>query len=364
MMWKNILGYNGLYQISDNGQVMSFISNRILKQNLNNGYYSVRLKDKLIKIHKLVAIHFMENYKYNVPNIVINHINGIKTDNRIENLEQITKSENTYHAHKLGLIKKAKNKIELIEDTITQISSDSEFKNIIYKNIIFPAHFISSTGIVKRIDGFIYKITDKKFVEIYYLKRYKMSINEILKYTYLEHDIIENIDGENWNNIDGYINYQVSNFGRIKSNNYNNTAKSKLLKQRLCNGYYTITLYKSNKPKTYKVHRLVLENFTKNLDIDKTHINHVNGIKTDNRLINLEYVTPSYNTLHAYSNNLIIQKQGENHHLSKLTNIDVINIYNMKNVKANDIAKMYNIHKTTVFKIKAKKIWKELLNKL
>ena len=103
--WKDIQGYEGLYQISNLGRVKSVGNNfnrkeKILKHFLNkNGYTSVILsknsKIKRFYLHRLIGIHFIPNTE-NKPNI--NHINGIKSDNKIENLEWVTQKENIKHS--------------------------------------------------------------------------------------------------------------------------------------------------------------------------------------------------------------------------------------------------------------------------
>ena len=109
-IWKDIEGYEGLYQISDLGNVKSAYkhngrSNIILKQYVDkDGYLKIILyKDNKYKnffVHRVVASAFIPN-KLNYPQI--NHINGIKTDNRVENLEWCNQSHNSKEAHRLGL---------------------------------------------------------------------------------------------------------------------------------------------------------------------------------------------------------------------------------------------------------------------
>lgn len=107
---KNVMGYEGLYLIDSLGNIVScprqqgsrFVNQyKILGTKINRfGYKEVALskdgKTKTVLLHRLIAIHFVDN-PTNLP--CVNHINGIKTDNRIENLEWCTQSQNTKHAY-------------------------------------------------------------------------------------------------------------------------------------------------------------------------------------------------------------------------------------------------------------------------
>lgn len=111
-IWKDIKGYEGLYQVSNLGNVRSLNFHRekkikILKPNLKkDGYYETTLsknsKFKWVRTHRLVAEAFIPNI-YNKPQV--NHINGNKLDNKAENLEWCTNQENITHAIITGLEK-------------------------------------------------------------------------------------------------------------------------------------------------------------------------------------------------------------------------------------------------------------------
>lgn len=124
-VWEDIKGYEGLYQISNLGKVKSLArkrycghkyskpqlrKGRILKQHYDYlGYKRVRLsknqKTKTLTLHRLLAINFIEN-PYNKPNI--NHIDGDKSNNDLNNLEWCTQKENVQHSYELGLSKARK----------------------------------------------------------------------------------------------------------------------------------------------------------------------------------------------------------------------------------------------------------------
>ena len=95
--------------------------------------------------------------------------------------------------------------------------------------------------------------------------------------------------------------YQVSNMGNVKSLNFNHTKKEKLLSTKgLRRGYPTVSLGAKG---SISVHRLVAKTFLKR-PIGKDQVNHINGVKTDNRSSNLEWVTGSENMQHALKSNL------------------------------------------------------------
>ena len=108
--WKPNTGYEGLYEASNTGKIKSFQRGkaRILSLCKNSqGYLQVVLrKDKAVKslyVHRLVASAFMPNPN-NKPEV--NHIDGNKANNNINNLEWVTRKENASHAVKMGLYNK------------------------------------------------------------------------------------------------------------------------------------------------------------------------------------------------------------------------------------------------------------------
>lgn len=109
-IWKPVVGYEGLYEVSNLGNVKSLCDRqwnvRILRPWNRWWYLFVVLTNESIpskkSVHRLVITEFIENIE-NKP--AINHINWIKTDNRLENLEWCTHSENTIHSWNMWLSK-------------------------------------------------------------------------------------------------------------------------------------------------------------------------------------------------------------------------------------------------------------------
>lgn len=102
--WKDIKGYEGYYLVSNLGNVKSVKNNKILVGDINNiGYRRITLYLPIKKrffVHRLVAMCFCEGY---MDNLVVNHIDGNKLNNKADNLEWVTRSQNDLHAYKLNL---------------------------------------------------------------------------------------------------------------------------------------------------------------------------------------------------------------------------------------------------------------------
>ena len=130
---------------------------------------------------------------------------------------------------------------------------------------------------------------------------------------------------EEWRKIKDFEDYEVSNLGNVRS------LKNGKVRMRKCvlneNGYVTIQLFKNAKNYDYKVHRLVALAFIPNPD-NKEQVNHIDGNKQNNCIINLEWCTRSENEIHSFrvlkqSHNMRGKFGKESIHARKVAQVDI-----------------------------------------
>lgn len=100
--WKDVKGFEGLYQVSDQGRIKRTTKNRCLKKSITvHGYERVTLSKageiSYHYVHRLLADHFIENPR---GHNIVDHINIDRSDNRLDNLRWVSSSENSRNAHR------------------------------------------------------------------------------------------------------------------------------------------------------------------------------------------------------------------------------------------------------------------------
>lgn len=174
---------------------------------------------------------------------------------------------------------------------------------------------------------------------------------------------------EEWEKVSGFERYEISSFGRVRSN-VNQETPQMILRQHLAGkGYCFVVMYKAGGKKSCQyVHRMVANAFLANED--KTlHVNHIDLNKTNNIATNLEWVTRKGNAQHA-----LIHGRYEMQHIGGMTlarnnknmakkltthQVDEIKEMCLAGIKHPDIALMYGVTPSTISKIKRGAIWSD-----
>jgi hypothetical protein len=271
------------YEVSNFGNIRSTLTKKILKPCLRNGYLAVTICKNNIKktynIHQLIMLIFIgkkENDK-----IIINHKNGNKEDNNINNLEYVSYKENTAHAIENNLVQKVTKKVNKLDPiTLKIISTDNSIKEAAESNNILDRHICCvCKGKRKTTGGFSWEYVD--------------NINLI--------NIIEN---KNHKLLKKWPNYLISDDGKVYSKRLGKYMEPKVLP----NGYHSIKLCNNTIMKDYYIHVLVADNFLELSKVDRKLliVNHKDGIKSNNKLSNLEWMTQKENMNH-YQNVLKIK---------------------------------------------------------
>lgn len=164
---------------------------------------------------------------------------------------------------------------------------------------------------------------------------------------------------EIFKDIKGYENlYKISNLGRVKSLH---NESERFLSAHKKNGYPFIALCKNGKAKGQYLHRILAIHFIDNVE-NKSTVNHKNGIKSDFRLSNLEWMTQSENNQHAYDTGLKIKigQKCEESPSAKVTLKDVLVIrylYPTGNYTLKKLGDLFNVTGDCIWRIVNNKTW-------
>lgn len=152
-IWKGVLGYENHYEVSNNGVIRNSKNRRVLKGSIHSsGYvyvtFTVDNEVSSHRVHRIVAIAFCDDRLW--WKNVVNHKDGIKTNNHPSNLEWITHKENVIHSRRSGL-----NKSKLSEKDVVEIRE------------------MFSQGVSKRELGFMYGVTESNINAVIKRKTFK-----------------------------------------------------------------------------------------------------------------------------------------------------------------------------------------------
>lgn len=159
-IWKDVKGFEGLYEISNRGRVKGLKSGKVLSRNRKtaDGYvhYALRRNGKAIewRAHRLVAEHFLDEPECHTQDTV-NHINGVKDDDRVENLEWASRSEQMTHAYALGLKKPVYEGCQVLTDKeMEQVKEEySRYKNGQGSPALGLKYGVSADTIIRVVNG-------------------------------------------------------------------------------------------------------------------------------------------------------------------------------------------------------------------
>ena len=300
-LWKQI-SYAHNYEISNLGNIRNTRSNKLLTINYDRlkktksrarPGLSVNGKIKGYYLHRIVAEHYIENTN-KLPEV--NHKDGNFYNNKVSNLEWISKKNNMQHAINNGLINKYTRKIIIKNKLTGEVNK--------FDKLIDCANFINcSNGLIsqtcnnKRVD---------KLYDIRYIEEYKR------------------LDESNliWKEYPECNKYLVSNTGEIK-----NKKTNRIMMGSKQNGYRFVNLFiNSSNPKLNRlIHRMVAQTFLENPE-NKPIVNHKDTNILNNHINNLEWVTAkeNMNTLET-KKNLKRGKNSKNILQIEISNGEIIN---------------------------------------
>jgi len=297
-LWKQV-PFASKYEASNHGRVRNINTKKILRQSIsNNGYYRVCLRIHETRsltrsVHQIIARTFIDNPE---NKITVNHIDHNKLNNRVDNLEWMTVTEqNRYSANpKLPGGEHGVNSCRPVWKC--DIKTGERIEK--YESLKLAALSVTNT---KDGKSKICAVCRKRIAQDGRGKQaYLRKSAYGFKWEYEESTII---DEEIWKDINpkyikGVTGYSISSDGRIKNH-----------KGRVGEPYgHPNYLWHSIHPHQFMAHRLVALVFIENPD-SKLFVNHIDGDKTNCNLSNLEWVTPSENSQHAVDTNLLNNKR-------------------------------------------------------
>jgi hypothetical protein len=275
--WKKVDGYDN-YEVSSFGNVKNSKTGRILKASSLGGYCHVGLsgnKSKTHSVHQLVGKSFIPNPE-NKPQI--NHKDKNKLNNNINNLEWVTNLENSIH-RSTGVKQTTNQNLEIYRidintnEILEKYNSIEDAAKYIADNTT-STHTAIRTGICMTING--------KQITAYGYKWEK------IEQSHLENEEWREVMVDDNKKEEGYF---ISSLGRFKN------KKGVIMKD--YKPHHSGYIYVRVNIQKYAFHRLMAFTFLPNLE-KKPFVNHIDGNKTNNSLINLEWVTCLENNVHNH----------------------------------------------------------------
>ena len=276
------------YSVTKDGKVYSHCRKRYMTLKLKmDGYLVVNLrkdnKPYQKRIHRLVAETYLpkpNNYK------IVNHIDGDKQNNKLENLEWCTNADNINHALKTSLLKRNYKKVVQIDPKTNNIIK-------IHKSVREASEYagVCMTTMARACkSGKVYSG---------------------FKWKYFDSSNYCNVDISDWKEIPNYPDYLISIDGQI----YTRKRKN-VMKYTKCGKYYRVGLYnKDNIRHKVLVHRMVSMSYIPNPNNYKI-VNHKNKDGFDNRVDNLEWTTHTQNIMHACSK-IVVQYDSDGNEINR-----------------------------------------------
>jgi len=230
--WKVILreNFDRIYEASDKGQIRKISTQHILKMTIRNGYNSVCLynsetkQKSTVNVHRLIITAFLGQSEKGM----VNHKNGDKLDNRIENLEWVTAKENTEHAIRTSLHKVHTKRVEQYDKNGNYIRTFNSILEASKESGASDRHISCvCKGKRKTTGGFIWKYETKQEVQ-------------------------NDCDGKT---IVGFPNYKITKTGKV----YSIRSKIFLVPKKLSSGYECVKLCNNGANKDVYIKKLVRE---------------------------------------------------------------------------------------------------------
>ena len=176
------------------------------------------------------------------------------------------------------------------------------------------------------------------------------------------YDLVAGSNTEVWRPVVGYEGwYEVSSLGRVKSLvTRGGKPQQRILKPRRHTGGYTrVHIGRNGIYKDHLIHRMVMQAFV-GCCPNGIVVNHINGKKTDNRMVNLEYVTYRQNSRHAHS--LGLTPAGTDHPNSSITDTDVRFIRDARyKIEALELAARFGVSRGTIYRIQLGKRYRNVI---